>query len=148
MSNASADSKTCSLIDKGHRCTRPSINASITKRAWKAIQAKTDQLQPDPEATHSRICRHHKDFTSTILPVRSSKKAKRPSTDADMPQVNFSLLSTTTLKRYRKHYKLEEVASKPELIQVVEKHFASQKVFEMDTIVLFTNSVKRGLARS
>eukprot|EP00040_Diaphanoeca_grandis_P023549 m.128312 g.128312 ORF g.128312 m.128312 type:complete len:116 (-) comp29325_c0_seq1:166-513(-) len=72
--------------------------------------------------------------------VRSDKRKKRIE---QFPEVNFGTLHMNTLKRYKKHYKLnDETTNKAELVDVVSNHFKLQEVIEMDSIMLFSHMIK------
>ena len=60
-------------------------------------------------------------------------------------QVNFSLLDTSTLKKYKRTFKirLKHDASREELVTAVEKHFAANKALdEVDVLDMFIYLVK------
>jgi len=57
--------------------------------------------------------------------------------------VNFNALHMQTLKKYKKHYKLEDKSTKAELVEVIASHFSQQHVVELDTFVLFSHMVKQ-----
>ncbi|XP_076961137.1 uncharacterized protein LOC143637693 [Bidens hawaiensis] len=62
------------------------------------------------------------------------------------PKVNFSKLGTNTLWRYYSTFNLGNNHSDPtkeQLVNAVHKHFASQKVSEMEAIIEFINAAKR-----
>ncbi|GKC54332.1 histone deacetylase complex subunit SAP30/SAP30-like protein [Tanacetum coccineum] len=62
------------------------------------------------------------------------------------PKVNFSKLGTNTLWRYYSTFNLGNIHSTPtkeQLVNAVHKHFASQKVSEMEAIMEFINAAKR-----
>ncbi|KAK9053128.1 hypothetical protein SSX86_029758 [Deinandra increscens subsp. villosa] len=62
------------------------------------------------------------------------------------PKVNFSKLGTNTLWRYYSTFNLGNINSNPtkeQLVNAVYKHFASQKVSEMEAIMEFINAAKR-----
>ncbi|XP_076913652.1 uncharacterized protein LOC143572353 [Bidens hawaiensis] len=62
------------------------------------------------------------------------------------PKVNFSKLGTNTLWRYYSTFNLGNIHSNPtkeQLVNAVHKHFASQKVSEMEAIMEFINAAKR-----
>ncbi|KAJ0665944.1 putative histone deacetylase complex subunit SAP30/SAP30, SAP30 domain superfamily [Helianthus annuus] len=61
------------------------------------------------------------------------------------PKVNFSKLGTNTLWRYYSTFNLGNIHSNPtkeQLVNAVRKHFASQKVSEMEAIMEFINAAK------
>ncbi|KAK9049956.1 hypothetical protein SSX86_031076 [Deinandra increscens subsp. villosa] len=61
-------------------------------------------------------------------------------------KVNFSKLGTNTLWRYYSTFNLGNIHSNPtkeQLVNAVHKHFASQKVSEMEAIMEFINAAKK-----
>ncbi len=108
--------------------------------------------------------------SAVLVAADRRKPPKRVSgLEPEIP-VNFGVLHMNTLKRYKKHYRLnEDTANKQELIdvrawragwftflgrphsphsphslggaQVVSNHFRQQEVSEMETIMLFTHMI-------
>ena len=68
--------------------------------------------------------------------------------DARNLTVDFTKLDMATLKRYKRHYRLNtrQNLTKTELALAVAKHFASQTVDEADTISLFMYSARYAFA--
>ncbi|KAI3693635.1 hypothetical protein L1987_76583 [Smallanthus sonchifolius] len=90
-------------------------------------------------------------YTKPWGPSPSMKSASRNGcTQSNMhtsyPKVNFSKLGTNTLWRYYSTFNLGNTHSNPtkeQLVNAVHKHFASQKVSEMEAIMEFINAAKR-----
>ena len=86
-----------------------------------------------------------------LPPARSRPPLTRPpslpATLRPPPQrVNFYKLDIAALRRYRRHYRLNDVgpnSSREELILAVRKHFMSTQVDEVTVIAAFMQSVKR-----
>ena len=145
------DKKICCVVDQGTRCVQVASSFSFTKRARRKMQAKAIEMSVDESVGHTYVCLHHRGLINTLVPAntssRSSDKRKRR-TPEDDPIVNFNALSMTTLKRYKKHYKLEDKTTKAELASVIAQHFSQQHVVELDTLVLFSHMVKQRMNKS
>uniref|UniRef100_A0A2I3GW95 Histone deacetylase complex subunit SAP30L n=1 Tax=Nomascus leucogenys TaxID=61853 RepID=A0A2I3GW95_NOMLE len=100
--------QSCCLIEDGERCVRPAGNASFSKR-------KKLKLDIDKSVRHLYICDFHKNF---IQSVRNKRKRKTsddggdsPEHDTDIPEslleVDLFQLQMNTLRRYKRHYKLQ-----------------------------------------
>uniref|UniRef100_A0A8C9F927 SAP30 like n=1 Tax=Pavo cristatus TaxID=9049 RepID=A0A8C9F927_PAVCR len=103
--------QSCCLIDDGDRCVRPAGNASFSKRIQKSISQKKVKLDIDKSVRHLYICDFHKNF---IQSVRNKRKRKTsddggdsPEHEADVPEVDLFQLQVNTLRRYKRHYKLQ-----------------------------------------
>lgn len=88
---------------------------------------------------------------------KSTKRTKVPSaSNSKSHQIDFSQLSIASLKRYKKHFKLQadkektqkqpqtRQINKPELVQLVTKHFKDSQVQRGDQIPIFCYIVKNG----
>ncbi|XP_042306944.1 histone deacetylase complex subunit SAP30L isoform X2 [Sceloporus undulatus] len=103
--------QSCCLIEDGERCVRPAGNASFSKRIQKSISQKKLRLDIDKSVRHLYICDFHKNF---IQSVRNKRKRKTsddggdsPEHDIDVPEVDLFQLQVNTLRRYKRHYKLQ-----------------------------------------
>uniref|UniRef100_A0A8C3QCN4 SAP30 like n=2 Tax=Passeriformes TaxID=9126 RepID=A0A8C3QCN4_GEOPR len=132
--------QSCCLIDDGDRCVRPAGNASFSKRIQKSISQKKLKLDIDKSVRHLYICDFHKNF---IQSVRNKRKRKTsddggdsPEHDTDVPEVDLFQLQVNTLRRYKRHYKLQtrpglnkaqlaEVSEDSSVISVTRKLFIS-----------------------
>lgn len=77
---------------------------------------------------------------------RNGCREAQSNMNACYPKVNFSKLGTNTLWRYYSTFNLGNIHSSPtkeQLVNAVHKHFASQKVSEMEAIMEFINAAKR-----
>ncbi|KAK9811784.1 hypothetical protein WJX72_009914 [[Myrmecia] bisecta] len=62
------------------------------------------------------------------------------------PRINFNRLDTAALKRYRRFYKLGDIApncTKDQLVSAVGRHFMSQTVDENKVIAMFVQAARR-----
>mmetsp|Transcript_58298 Transcript_58298/g.185815 ORF Transcript_58298/g.185815 Transcript_58298/m.185815 type:complete len:114 (-) Transcript_58298:477-818(-) len=76
----------------------------------------------------------------------SDRKRAEAAAAVGNTHVNFNKLETAALKRYRKHYKLDEVSpnsSKDQLVAAVVSHFHEQEVEETNVINLFISMASR-----
>eukprot|EP01104_Vermistella_antarctica_P014056 TRINITY_DN4358_c0_g1_i1.p1 TRINITY_DN4358_c0_g1~~TRINITY_DN4358_c0_g1_i1.p1 ORF type:complete len:161 (-),score=47.47 TRINITY_DN4358_c0_g1_i1:62-544(-) len=86
-----------------------------------------------PESSRQRSSNgHHESSRSRRRGGGSSGKKKRA-------EVNFDVLDVTTLKRYKRFYKLRvnQNASKDDLVTTISDHFDTQDIVERDVIELF-----------
>nr|XP_043608199.1 uncharacterized protein LOC122579997 [Erigeron canadensis]XP_043608201.1 uncharacterized protein LOC122579997 [Erigeron canadensis] len=77
---------------------------------------------------------------------RNACKEAQSKMNACYPKVNFSKLGINTLFRYYSTFNLGNIhtkLTKEHLVNAVHKHFASQKVGEMEAILEFINAAKR-----
>ena len=161
----STNSQMCCLSEDGIRCNRISGNASYSKRIQKTVQQKKLRLSIDSSARHVYICDHHKNM---IQSVRSCVKRKRKdscedengnnSNDAfiyssslysndfngDQPSVDLSTLQMNTLRRYKRHYRVQTRPgiNKSQLADSLLNHFRGIHVDEKETIAFFIYMVK------
>jgi len=73
-----SNSLQCCLVENGIKCTRPSGNASYSKRIEKQVQQRKLRLIVAPHASHTYICEHHKQI---IQSHRTGGKRKRKDED-------------------------------------------------------------------
>uniref|UniRef100_UPI00358E1BBC histone deacetylase complex subunit SAP30L-like n=1 Tax=Myxine glutinosa TaxID=7769 RepID=UPI00358E1BBC len=142
-------SQTCCLVDDGERCQRPAGNASFSKRIQKSISQKKLKLEIDRSVRHLYICDFHKNF---IQSVRNKRKRKgsddeggdSPEHDAETPEVDLFQLQVNTLRRYKRHYKLQTRPglNKAQLAETISRHFRTIAVNEKDTLTYFIYMVK------
>ncbi|KAM9330424.1 histone deacetylase complex subunit SAP30 [Gastrophryne carolinensis] len=139
----------CCLRDEGERCSRPAGNASFSKRIQKSISQKRVKIDLDKTARHLYICDFHKNL---IQSVRNRRKRKgsddddgdSPVHDADTPEVDLFQLQVNTLRRYKRHFKLQARPglNKAQLVEIIGGHFRTLPVNEKDTLTYFICSVK------
>ncbi|KAM8939882.1 histone deacetylase complex subunit SAP30 [Pelodytes ibericus] len=139
----------CCLRDEGERCSRPAGNASFSKRIQKSISQKKVKIDLDKTARHLYICEFHK---NVIQNVRNKRKRKgsdddggdSPLHDTDIPEVDLFQLQVNTLRRYKRHFKLQARPglNKAQLVEIIGCHFRTLPVNEKDTLTYFICSVK------
>uniref|UniRef100_A0A8C3L3K7 Sin3A associated protein 30 n=1 Tax=Chrysolophus pictus TaxID=9089 RepID=A0A8C3L3K7_CHRPC len=100
------------------------------------------------EARHLYICDFHKNL---IQSVRNRRKRKgsdddgdSPVQDIDTPEVDLYQLQVNTLRRYKRHFKLQTRPglNKAQLVEIIGCHFRTIPVNEKDTLAYFIYSVK------
>eukprot|EP00069_Balaena_mysticetus_P009457 bmy_06205T0 len=145
--------QSCCLIEDGERCVRPAGNASFSKRVQKSISQKKLKLDIDKSVRHLYICDFHKNF---IQSVRNKRKRKTsddggdsPEHDTDIPEVDLFQLQVNTLRRYKRHYKLQTRPgfNKAQLAETVSRHFRNIPVNEKETLAYFIYMVKSNKSR-
>ncbi|MGH0137802.1 UNVERIFIED_CONTAM: hypothetical protein FKN15_034899 [Acipenser sinensis] len=103
--------QSCCLIEDGERCGRSAGNASFSKRIQKSISQKKLKLDIDKSVRHLYICDFHKNFIQSIRNKRKRKTSddggESPDHDAEVPEVDLFQLQVNTLRRYKRHYKLQ-----------------------------------------
>ncbi|CAH2300503.1 histone deacetylase complex subunit SAP30 [Pelobates cultripes] len=145
----------CCLRDEGERCSRPAGNASFSKRIQKSIAQKKVKIDLDKTARHLYICEFHK---NTIQSLRNKRKRKgsdddggdSPIHDTDIPEVDLFQLQVNTLRRYKRHFKLQARPglNKAQLVEIIGCHFRSLPVNEKDTLTYFICSVKNDKSKT
>ncbi|XP_078071237.1 histone deacetylase complex subunit SAP30L [Mustelus asterias] len=144
----------CCLVDDGERCNRPAGNASFSKRIQKSISQKKLKLETDKNVRHLYICDFHKSF---IQSVRNKRKRKgsdddggdSPDHDAESPEVDLFQLQVNTLRRYKRHFKLQTRPglNKAQLAETISRHFRTIPVNEKETLAYFIYMVKNDKIR-
>ncbi|XP_048799542.1 histone deacetylase complex subunit SAP30 [Lagopus muta] len=138
----------CCLREEGERCGRAAGNASFSKRIQKSISQKKVKIELDKSARHLYICDFHKNL---IQSVRNRRKRKgsdddgdSPVQDIDTPEVDLYQLQVNTLRRYKRHFKLQTRPglNKAQLVEIIGCHFRTIPVNEKDTLAYFIYSVK------
>ncbi|CAH1267321.1 histone deacetylase complex subunit SAP30L-like [Branchiostoma lanceolatum] len=138
----------CCLVDDGERCSRMAGNASYSKRIQKTVAQKKLKLNIDHSARHIYICDYHK---GVIQSARSKRKRKlsdeddnSPDHDYDGPEVDLLGLQVNTLRRYKRHYKLQTRPglNKAQLAETVSRHFKTIPVQEKECLTFFIYMIK------
>uniref|UniRef100_A0A8D0HB97 Sin3A associated protein 30 n=1 Tax=Sphenodon punctatus TaxID=8508 RepID=A0A8D0HB97_SPHPU len=144
----------CCLREEGERCSRAAGNASFSKRIQKSISQKKVKIELDKSARHLYICDFHKNL---IQSVRNRRKRKgsdddgdSPVQDIDTPEVDLFQLQVNTLRRYKRHFKLQTRPglNKAQLVEIIGCHFRTIPVNEKDTLTYFIYSVKNDKNKS
>eukprot|EP00128_Syssomonas_multiformis_P011984 Colp12_sorted_trinity150504_noHs@6059 len=134
----------CCLMDNGVRCKRTASTAAYSKRVQRAVMQRKLKLVVDSSCDHQRICHHHK---SIIASHRKKDKEKEKAKEEEKePEIDFTTLHVSVLKRYKRHFKLatRHNMNKVELVQAVAKHFKALELPEPDTLATFIQMVKSG----
>ncbi|CAH3176694.1 unnamed protein product [Porites evermanni] len=131
----------CCLVEDGERCKRPAGNASYSKRIQKTVSQRKLKLSLDANARHIYICEHHKNM---IQSVRSKRKRKDSDDDTEMSEVDFCQLQVNTLRRYKRHYKLQTRPglNKSQLVETIQRHFKQIPCPEKETVTYFIYMIK------
>ncbi|XP_010827701.1 PREDICTED: histone deacetylase complex subunit SAP30L [Bison bison bison] len=126
---------------------------AFSKRVQKSISQKKLKLDIDKSVRHLYICDFHKNF---IQSVRNKRKRKTsddggdsPEHDTDIPEVDLFQLQVNTLRRYKRHYKLQTRPgfNKAQLAETVSRHFRNIPVNEKETLAYFIYMVKSNKSR-
>ncbi|CAB4000503.1 histone deacetylase complex subunit SAP30L-like [Paramuricea clavata] len=102
--NSPKPHRVCCLIEDKDRCKRLAGNACYSKRIQKTVAQKKLKLAAAESAGHIYICNYHKDMIQT---ARSKRKRKDSEDENDGQEVDVSILQTSTLRRYKRHFKLQ-----------------------------------------
>lgn len=131
----------CCLVEDGERCKRQAGNASYSKRIQKTVSQRKLKLSLDVNARHIYICEHHKNM---IQSVRSKRKRKDSDDETEMTEVDFCQLQVNTLRRYKRHYKLQTRPglNKSQLVENIQKHFKMIPCPEKETLAYFIYMIK------
>ncbi|XP_044728691.1 histone deacetylase complex subunit SAP30 homolog [Chrysoperla carnea] len=136
----------CCLVDDGERCLRPAGNASYSKRIQKTVTQRKLRLNIDPLARHIYICDYHKTMIQCARTKRRRKESEDDSneTDTDIPEVDLFQLQVSTLRRYKRHYKMptRPGINKAQLVDSIFKHFKTIPVKEKEILTFFIYTVK------
>ncbi|RWS04726.1 histone deacetylase complex subunit SAP30L-like protein [Dinothrombium tinctorium] len=157
--SAVTSNQLCCLIDENVRCSRVAGNASYSKRIQKTVQQKKLRLTIDNNARHHYICDYHKSIIQSVRMV--GKRKRKDSCDEDngansndgysvydyspdLPQVDLSALQVNTLRRYKRHFRIQTRPgmNKSQLSETLMKHFRTQPVIEKEAITYFIYMVK------
>jgi len=87
-------------------------NASYSKRIEKQVTQRKLRLTVDQRSVQTYICEHHKQM---IQSIRTSAKRKRKDSeddnsndvDTDSQDVDLLALQVNTLRRYKRHYRIQ-----------------------------------------
>lgn len=137
----------CCLVD-GDRCVRPAGNASYSKRIQRTVEQKKLKLNIDPNARHNYICDYHKGVIQSIRATRKRKDSDDDTgsndQDVDVPEVDLFQLQVNTLRRYKRHYKVQTRPglNKAQLADTLMRHFKSINVIEKEALTFFIYMVK------
>ncbi|XP_053145616.1 histone deacetylase complex subunit SAP30L isoform X2 [Hemicordylus capensis] len=111
------------------------------------------RVEKEVRVRHLYICDFHKNF---IQSVRNKRKRKTsddggdsPEHETDVPEVDLFQLQVNTLRRYKRHYKLQTRPglNKAQLAETVSRHFRNIPVNEKETLAYFIYMVKSNKSR-
>ncbi|KAH9390966.1 Histone deacetylase complex subunit sap30l [Tyrophagus putrescentiae] len=155
----------CCLVENGIKCSRPSGNASYSKR----IEKQASGQSFDRHTPHTYICEHHKQI---IQSIRTSGKRKRKDDDnghdddlsndvhdrndsyASGParafnttayDIDLQTLQVNTLRRYKKTFRVQTKPglNKTQLAEELTRHFRMNiRVDEKEIIHNFMSNIK------
>ncbi|CAH1777142.1 unnamed protein product [Owenia fusiformis] len=143
----------CCLLDNHIRCRRTAGNASYSKRIQKTVQQRKLKLNIDHSARHIYICDYHKNM---IQNVRQKRKRRDSDDDSashdqyyDTPEIDFFQMPVNTLRRYKRHYKLQTRPglNKAQLAETVARHFKTIHVNEKEALTFFIYMAKNYKSR-
>uniref|UniRef100_A0A672R0N9 SAP30 like n=1 Tax=Sinocyclocheilus grahami TaxID=75366 RepID=A0A672R0N9_SINGR len=122
--------QSCCLIEDGERCGRAAGNVR-----------------------HLYICDFHKNFIQSVRNKRKRKTSddggESPDHDVEVPEVDLFQLQVNTLRRYKRHYKIQTRPglNKAQLAETVSRHFRNIPVNEKETLTYFIYMVKSSKSR-
>uniref|UniRef100_A0A8C9NG46 SAP30 like n=1 Tax=Serinus canaria TaxID=9135 RepID=A0A8C9NG46_SERCA len=136
----------------------PAAACGCPVRVWAAGEARSIFFDcffttSGSQVRHLYICDFHKNF---IQSVRNKRKRKTsddggdsPEHDTDVPEVDLFQLQVNTLRRYKRHYKLQTRPglNKAQLAETVSRHFRNIPVNEKETLAYFIYMVKNNKSR-
>ncbi|XP_029304677.1 histone deacetylase complex subunit SAP30L isoform X1 [Cottoperca gobio] len=102
---------------------------------------------------HLYICDFHKNFIQSVRNKRKRKTSddggESPDHDVEVPEVDLFQLQVNTLRRYKRHYKLQTRPglNKAQLAETVSRHFRNIPVNEKETLTYFIYMVKSSKSR-
>jgi len=149
----SGHDQVCCLVDDGDRCSRPAGNASYSKRIQKTVQQRRLKLSIDYSVRHIYICDYHKNMIQNVRAKRKRKDSEvdgeSPDNDFELPEIDFFQMPVNTLRRYKKHYKLQTRPglNKAQLADTVSRHFRSIPVVEKEALTYFIYMAKNYKSR-
>ncbi|EDO36011.1 predicted protein [Nematostella vectensis] len=141
----------CCLVEDGNRCKLTAGNASYSKRIQKTVAQRKLKLSLDVNARHIYICEHHKNMIQSVRSKRKRKESEddHDSLDVSLPLpfhtiVDFCTLQVNTLRRYKRHYKLQtrQGLNKAQLVETIQRHFKQIDCPEKETVAYFIYMVK------
>ncbi|ELU13636.1 hypothetical protein CAPTEDRAFT_122230 [Capitella teleta] len=153
-SSSSNHGQTCCLIDDGDQCRRSAGNASYSKRIQKNVQQRRLKLNINHGVRHIYICEYHKAMIQNSRNGKRKRKdsemdADSPDLDFDHPELDFVQMPVNTLRRYKRHYKLQTRPglSKTQLAEMVSRHFKTIHVVEKEVLTFFIYMAKSHKSR-
>uniref|UniRef100_A0A8C2BHS2 Polypeptide N-acetylgalactosaminyltransferase 10 n=1 Tax=Cyprinus carpio TaxID=7962 RepID=A0A8C2BHS2_CYPCA len=114
---------------------------------------KGNQLWAYRKVRHLYICDFHKNFIQSVRNKRKRKTSddggESPDHDVEVPEVDLFQLQVNTLRRYKRHYKIQTRPglNKAQLAETVSRHFRNIPVNEKETLTYFIYMVKSSKSR-
>ncbi|XP_078122799.1 histone deacetylase complex subunit SAP30L [Sander vitreus] len=114
---------------------------------------QTLQIIANEKVRHLYICDFHKNFIQSVRNKRKRKTSddggESPDHDVEVPEVDLFQLQVNTLRRYKRHYKLQTRPglNKAQLAETVSRHFRNIPVNEKETLTYFIYMVKSSKSR-
>ncbi|XP_006138338.1 histone deacetylase complex subunit SAP30L isoform X1 [Pelodiscus sinensis] len=130
------------LTKVGRKTSRPATQEPSSRSGSRQLKVR-----------HLYICDFHKNF---IQSVRNKRKRKTsddggdsPEHEMDVPEVDLFQLQVNTLRRYKRHYKLQTRPglNKAQLAETISRHFRNIPVNEKETLAYFIYMVKSNKSR-
>jgi len=145
--SGSSHEQICCLLDDQKRCTRRAGNASYSKRIQKTVQQRRLKLSIAQSVRHIYICDYHKNVIQNVRVKRKRKISENgdsPDNDYDVPEIDFFLMPVNTLRRYKRHYKVQTRPglNKAQLADLVARHFKTIPVVEKEALTFFIYMAK------
>ncbi|XP_076448630.1 histone deacetylase complex subunit SAP30 homolog [Babylonia areolata] len=138
------ESLLCCVLDKGRRCDNSAGRAKLKGKV------QHPDLKHDDSVSHKHVCTFHealiKDLTGKGKKTQNQpRKRKRTQDDDEQPKVDFSTLSTTSLRKYKKFFKITHRGGveKDQLEETVAKHFKTIAVDEEEVLTNFLKMTGR-----
>ncbi|KAK2169780.1 hypothetical protein LSH36_7g16093 [Paralvinella palmiformis] len=140
------------LLEDNKRCVRPAGNASYNKKIQKTVQQRHLKLNIEHSARHIYICDYHKNMIQNLRTKRKRKESEMddsPDNDMDLPEIDFFQMPVNTLRRYKRHYKLQTRPgmNKAQLADTVARHFRTIPVVEKEATTFFIYMAKNFKSR-
>lgn len=153
--SSSPETKThvCCLVEDRERCTRLAGNASYSNRIQKTVQQRKLKFTVDHSANHIYICNYHKNMIQNLRAKRKRKDSERNGSVSEnngpRPEINFFQMPVNTLRRYKRHYKLQTRPglNKAQLADTVARHFKTIPVVEKEALTFFIYMAKSHKSR-
>ena len=148
-------SSTCCLVEAGRVCSRPSSNASYSKKIQGTVAGRKLKLEVNPKSGHMYICDHHKSSIQTLRAKRKRRDSEESSGTGSSAATNTKeyvdlfQLQMNTLRRYKKHFKVTSRPglNKAQLAEFLTRHLKTIPVVEKDALTYFIYMVKSKKSR-
>ncbi|XP_018025787.1 histone deacetylase complex subunit SAP30L isoform X1 [Hyalella azteca] len=154
--------KLCCLLDDDEKCGRPAGNAAYNKRIQRNVAQRKLKLHLDPDSSHNYICEHHKHLIQSVRMKRKRRdsdeeliepdqlaSASMPGSSSDTPEVELANLQVNTLRRFKKHYKINTKPglNKAQLADILWRQFVTIPVIEKECLTYFIYMIKNNKSK-